>query len=348
MTTTTYHIVVQKSDGTLTESLKDKVSSAIKSAKMYVTVRKEPAALVINNGKIIFAIPEEARNDTEFVKKALVKAKPRPSQAPAALPKDLSPASALPPDLKNFPVTAAVITKTSKAVKKEGVIIPETKPKIKACDVEVLESACITFSLSKNIPIDRAHKICEDSRDRIATLAGQLSQNKIDKDGAIQALISSMQGNRSMTSTNAKETKPDQPGIDVGKVMRGHRGVMFKPSRIREDIGMNDNLEDMLPASLPDGIVIYTTKETDDDVHGMLAFALGYTPTSLINLHHPSELTGFDFKRSIPLTRPTTKNPTWRGMGERIAEPGVFVKRIKEKYPDGKSVLVEVAQGIDL
>ena len=357
--TTTYHVVILKSNGDIVESTTNSKGefyneiSAIKSAKAHVTLRKEPAAVVILHGEVLFAIPESIKKDQDFIKKAIAKAKPGPRPT-SVLPKPKTPAVNLPPELASFPVTAAAITKTSHAVKKEGVVIPETKPKIKACDIEALESSCITFSLSRCVPFDQAQKIMESNRDQITTLASQIAQNKLNRYEAVQALISNMQGNCPMTSTNSKETKATQPEIDINtpldltKIMRGHKKEKFAKTRVRKDIGNDEDLDKLDQKSLPDGIMIFTTKETDDAVNGILAQSMGLDPRNLLNMHFPSLIPGFDFRVSVPLTRPTIKTPRWRAMGERIQNPGLFVQRVKEQFKDETKVMVIIAQGIDL
>ena len=336
-----FHVIVQKADGTFTRSDKESETSAVKSAKAYVTLRNEKAAVVINNGHVVFEIPEGTKTDMPFMHKAHAMAKDRIEAPAPASKKKVSPPSSL----------KTLAAEYDQEMKKGTITIPETKPKIKACDIEILDSACITFSLARCVPLEQAQKICEANHNEIMTLAGQVSQNKISKYEAIQQIISIMQGNCPMTTTNSKETPPAAPSIDVSKVLRKHKGATFKPTRVREDIGTSDsNLEEAEePITLPDGIVIYTTKKSDDGVHEILAYALGYTPSSLINMHHPAGIEGYDYRRSIPLNRPTIKRPKWVGMGGRIDAPGTMVKRIQERFPESaKQVKVEVAQGIQL
>lgn len=352
-----YQVVVKRNDGSFAVSVKEKESSAIKSAKMYVTMRKEPAAVVLLNGKVVFDIPEGTRSDQAFMKKALAKAKsqspptPPPSTPPKKSKKQAKPAkedfSDIPEELRGG--LHELAAEYDAEMKKGNIIIPETKPKIKACDIENLEAACIAFSVSRCTPLDQAHKICETNRDLINDLAGQVSQKKITKDEAVMQLVSSMQGNCPMTAQKPVETKPTGPTLDVSKILRKHRGVELKPTRIREDLGVSDfSLEEAEePTTLPDGIVIYTTEESDQGVHEMLAYAMGYTPNSLINLHNPAGIPGYAYRRSLPLSRPTIKKPSWRAMGERIAEPATLVKRIKEKYSDVQA-RIEIAPGVEL
>ncbi len=339
-----FHVIVQKADGTFTRSDKDTEISAVKSAKAYVTLRNEKAAVVINNGHVVFEIPEGTKTDMAFMHKAhaLAKDKIEPPSSPSK--KKVSPPSQL----------KALAAEYDQEMKKGTITIPETKPKIKACDIEILDSACITFSLARCVPLEQAQKICEANRNEIMTLAGQVSQNKITKYEAIQQIISIMQGNCSMTSTNAKETLPAAPDsdinipVDMSKTMRRHKKDKFPKTRFRQDIGDNENLEKLEPISLPDGIMVFTTKESDDKFHELLAYAMGTTPTSLLNMHYPSQLPGFDYRTSITLSRPTTKIPHWRAMGERIQAPNILIKRIHEQFPDDKQIKIIIAQGIQL
>ena len=342
----TYHVIVFKQDGTITRADKEKEASAVKSAKAYVTLRGETAAVVVLNGHIIFEIPEGTKDDKELVKKALAKAK---SSSPAQAP---SPAQAAPPAVvaphpakTKMPPSLKSLAAEYDAEMKAGTIsIPSTKPKTKACDIEVLESACIAFSLSRCVPLDQAQKVCDSNRDNITILAEQMSQHQITKFDAITNLISTMQG----SCVKPVKTTPATPTLDVTKILRGHGGASFKGTRIREDIGPAEMLvDDVEPLTLPEGIVIYTKKETDQQVHDAVAYAMGYTPNSLINMHHPAGIEGYDYRRALPLTRPTLKNPTWRAMGERIKSPGTLVKRLKEQFPTEQNVRIEVAQGVE-
>jgi len=190
--------------------------------------------------------------------------------------------------------------------------------------------------------------VVDKNRGEIEILAGKMAQKSITQNEAVQQIISKIGGIAPMTPQTPQQTQPTPQGINLSKIMRGHKGAIMKPSRIREDLGIQDPLEELLPTTLPDGIVIYTTKETDEGVHGIIAFAMGYTPASLINPHKSSDREGYDYQRSIPLTRPDVKHPTWRAMGERIQVPNTLVKRIIEQYPDTSKVKVEVAQGVEL
>ena len=140
------------------------------------------------------------------------------------------------------------------------------------------------------------------------------------------------------------------PDINISKILRKHKGAEFKLKRIREDIGASDfSLEKAeRPTILPEGIIIYTTKESDSAIHEIMAYAMGYTPQSFINTLSPAGIEGYDYRREIPLTRPTLKTPRWRGMNGRINAPGILIRRIKEQFPNSKQVKIEIAQGVEL
>jgi hypothetical protein len=354
-----YHVVVLKTDGSLVRSDKEKESSAIKSAKMYVTVRGEPAAVVITNGRVAFAVPEGAENDADFMKSALEKAregdasaKPTPTPPKSKSKSQRKPAAQTPPAIESNPDTkelfAGIAQEYNATVKKGKIAAPVSKPKPGQCSIEILESACTGFLLSRNATPELIQRVKDKNRGEIEVLAGKMATKSITQDEAVQQIISTIRGIAPMTPQNPKETQPAAPGINLSKVLRGHTGAIMKPSRIREDLGLADDLEELLPTTLPDGIVIRTTKSTDEGVHGIIAFAMGYTPASLINPHKPSTMEGYDYQRSIPLTRPDVKHPTWRAMGERIQLPSTLIKRIQDQFPDTTQVRIEVAQGIDL
>ncbi len=138
------------------------------------------------------------------------------------------------------------------------------------------------------------------------------------------------------------------PEPNMAKIMRGRKGTRFPQTRFRQDIGLADDLEDESTRIIPDGIIIYTTKESDEALHAVLAYAMGYTPASFINIHKPAEKEGYDYIRLVSLVRPTIKHQKWRAANGKIHEPGVMVKRIREQFKDVKRVKIEVAQGVDL
>jgi hypothetical protein len=346
-----YHVIVQKSDGTIARSDKEKESSAIKSAKMYVNVRGETAAVVIVNGRIAFSIPEGTEQDEKFIKIARKKAS-EGTEAAAPVTK----AHSKPKEKKeSAPVSdldaqiANLATDYEKAMKDGDVSppVPKTRPASSQCNTKVLEAACTAYLIGAGLPANMVKKVCANNDGNINTIAADMNQGKLTQDEAIKRFIAILQGKLPMTPTKPAETTPSAPGINVNKILRSHKGSTFTPSRFREDLGMTDPLEALLPLTLPDGITIYTTKESDPKLHAAIAFSMGYTPESLINPHNPSPRDGYDYQRLIPLTRPTAKNPTWRGMGERIAAPGTLVKRIRDEFKPS-DVLVEVAQGVEL
>jgi len=346
-----YHVIVQKSDGTIARSDKEKESSAIKSAKMYVNVRGETAAVVLVDGRVVFSIPEGTEQDEKFMKIARKKA--AGSTEPAA------PATKTPSKTKKKEESAPVsdldaqiadLAKEYETAMKNGDVsppAPKARPAASQCNTKVLEAACTAYLIGSDLPADMDKKVCANNDGNINTIAAEMNQGKLTQDEAIKRIIAILQGKLPMTPKKPAETTPSAPGINVNKILRSHKGSTFTPSRFREDLGMTDPLEALLPLTLPDGITIYTTKESDPKLHAAIAFSMGYTPESLINPHNPSPRDGYDYQRLIPLTRPTAKNPTWRGMGERIAAPGTLVKRIRDEFKPS-DVLVEVAQGVEL
>jgi hypothetical protein len=349
-----YTVIVLKTDGTLIQTEKEKESSAIKSAKMYVTVRGEQAAAVFSDGKVIFTVPDGIENDASFMDAA--RAKMQGLEAPVQVPKKKAaskPAKPAKAETKKDESLNAeaqdLIKEYDKAMKTGEIKAPVQKVHIGACTLEVLESACTGYLISRGATLDQVQNLRAKRKGDIEILAAKIAQGELTQDEAIGRLILLLQGNVPMTTQMPKEGAPVAPGIDLSKVLRGHKNatMAMKPSRIREDLGLSDGLEEMLPNTLPDGIVIYTKKESDEAVNSVLAFAMGYTPQSLINPHKASELEGYDYQRSIPLTRPDVKHPTWRAMGERIQSPSTLVKRISDQFSEDQ-VKIQVAQGIDL
>ena len=260
----------------------------------------------------------------------------------------------LPAELKDFQAAfKATVIKCDHEMQQGNLIIPETKPRTKARDIEVLESACLAFSLSMGISLDPAKKVCEENHDQIVDLAMQMAQHRIDKYEAIQQLVSIMQGNRPLTTINSKESRPVSRTIDINtpldlkKRRRDHRDGISNLSRILNEIGLPEEEEEE-PLSLQEGIVIYMTKESDQIIHEMIAHAMGIAPNNLLNMHKPAGIEGYDYRREIPLTRPTTKIPRWTAMGRRIDAPGTLVRQIKEKFPDDRQVKIEIAPGVKL
>lgn len=342
----TYHVIVKKSDGTIIRSDKEIESSAIKSAKMYVNIRKEPAAVVILEKKVIFAIPEEIKTDRKFLAAALKKAydQKEPVEPVAKTPRPAKTTNAPPSSLT--PLAKAY----DRAMKERKIVLPVTVQKTRSCDIEILESACLVYSLSRCIPMDRAQETCEKNKDQIEALASKMTQGALTKEEALQQMIAYMQGNCPMTTTNPSETKPTGPGIDISRVTRGRKDLVLPKTRFRHDVGGDDEEDpnDLKYRSLPDGIVIYTTKETDDPVHAAIAGAMGYAPSGLINPHSPANLTGYDYRRALPLMRPSVKVPRWSAFGGRIGNPSLLIQRIKQEFPDETKVKIEIAQGIEL
>ena len=262
----------------------------------------------------------------------------------------------LPAELKDFQAAfKATVIKCDQEMQQGNLIIPATKAGTKARDIEVLESACLAFSLSMGISLDPAKKVCEENHDQIVDLAMQMAQHRIDKYEAIKQLVSIMQGNRPLTTINSKDTMPVSRTIDINtpldlkKRRRDHRDGISNLSRILNEIGLpEEEEEEEEPLSLQEGIVIYMTKESDQIIHEMIAHAMGIAPNTLYNMNYPAGIEGYDYRRAIPLTRPTTKIPRWTAMGGRIDAPGTLVRQIKEKFPDERQVIIEIAPGVKL
>lgn len=161
-----------------------------------------------------------------------------------------------------------------------------------------------------------------------------------------------MQGNRPYTAINSKETRPVNTPVDINtpldlkKRRRDHKDAISNLSSILNDIGRSEEEEE--PLSLQEGIVIYMTKESDQIIQEMIAHAMGIAPNTLVNMHRPAGIEGYDYRRALPLTRPTTKIPRWTAMGKRIDTPGTLVRQIKEKFPDDRQVKIEIAPGVKL
>jgi len=260
----------------------------------------------------------------------------------------------LPAELKDFQAAfKATVIKCDQEMQQGNLIIPETKPGTKVRDIEVLESACLAFSLSMGISLDPAKKVCEENHDQIVELAMQMAQHRIDKYEAIQQLVSIMQGNRSYSAINSKESRPVNATVDINtpldlkKRRRDHKDAISTLSSILNDIGLSEEEEEE-PLSLQEGIIIYMTKESDQIIQEMIAHAMGIAPNNLLNMHRPAGIEGYDYRRAIPITRPTTKIPRWTAMGRRIDAPGTLVRQIKEKFPDNRQVKIEIAPGVKL
>ena len=99
--------------------------------------------------------------------------------------------------------------------------------------------------------------------------------------------------------------------------------------------------------NIPKGFVIYTTKESDQSVHEILASIMNYTPQSLINSYYPSDITGYDYRRPLDLKGPTLKISYWSVYNER-GNAEILLKRIREKFPDDEQVKIEIPYGVEL
>jgi len=98
--------------------------------------------------------------------------------------------------------------------------------------------------------------------------------------------------------------------------------------------------------NIPKGFVIYTTKESDQSVHEILASIMNYTPQSLINSYYPSDITGYDYRRPLDLKGPTPKISYWSVYNER-GNAEILLKRIREQFPDDGQVKIEIPYGVE-
>ena len=329
-----FHVVVRKKDGSFVHSKKEKESSAVKSAKMYVSVRGEPAGLVISNGKVVFAVPENP--DKAFVQTALrvVNNSPEP-------PIEKKPKIESTPKIKG-------LAKEYDKFMKAGGNIPQSQKKADPCTIRILTNACLASIISQGAPLEAAKLVCEDSKTDIEALAIEIASGSKSLETAIQELAAG----EVMTEEKTVETPTHAPP-NVTKIMRGRKDKIFPKTRVRQDIGKvisteeEEDLNSLKNRSIPDGIVIYTTKDVDDAINEILATAMGYEPQGLINSHYPAGIPGYDYKRNIPLVRPSYKVPVWKAFGGRIGNPSLLVTRIENTYPEEK-VRIIIANGIEL
>ncbi len=332
-----YHVIVKRQNGSLTRSDKEKESSAIKSAKAFINFKDEPAAIVIQNKRVLFSIPEDAGSNKTFLAAAMKKAY---SNEPTAAPTKGQPSEKIivPADR-----IKALATQYEEEVGTGQVIIPKTHAKADPCTIRILQNACIASSLGQGVPLEAAKLICNESKEDIESLAIKISSGTITLDQAIEELA----GAKVEEEQPAAKQPENVP--NVSKVMRGRKDKIFPKTRIREDIGKEEeDLNDLKNRSTPDGIIIYTTKESDDGVHEMVAYAMGYTPSSLINSHYPAGIEGYEYRRPIPLMRPSYKVPKWTAFGQRIQNPSLLIQRIQEKFPNESDVKIIIANGVEL
>ena len=244
-----------------------------------------------------------------------------------------------------------------KAVKEGKITIPPLIKKPKPCNMmDILESACLTLSLSRGIPVETAREICEEHRSELEILASSMASGAITRDDAIQQIVSALNKKIRYTAALGLTPNDNQPAIPVvgpvklvnmQKIMRGRKGLTFAPTRVRFDIATDDDMEVASPSALPNGIMIYTTIETDPRVHEIVAHAHGYAPAQWINGHVPSTVAGFDYQKTLTLSRPSYKSPIWTASGGRIASPATLVQKLQTEFPEDK-VLVVVAAGVNL
>ena len=340
-----YHVIVKTPDGSLKLSEKEKESSGKKSADAFVNFKSNPGAIVIFNKKVIYGIPVAIKSDKKFIDAAMKLAyRTGPAAPPPPRDKPATAPGTIPPKLRSLAAEYDAEVKTG------ATVIPKSQKKADPCTVRILENACIASSLGQGVPIEAAKLICGDSKQDIESLAINISSGTISLDDALQELV----GTGCCKVVNTIMEDPDKilptHTPNIAKVIRGRKDKILPKTRMREDIGNAGDEEDLNALknrSIPDGIIIYTKKENDDAVHEMVAYAMGYTPSSLINSHYPAQLAGFDYRRVIPLMRPHYSNPVWTAFGKRIGSPKTLISRIQEKY-DEPEVKIIVANGIEL
>ncbi len=347
-----FHVIVQKKDGTITRSDKENETSAIKSAKAFVNLRGEPAAIVLHSGNAIFGIPEDILKDTKFLTLANQKVSgisppPQPSQV---IPKktEKTTQSALP--------MAEVVSQFDQAMKSGKIKnVPTEVKKPKPCNMmDILESACLAISLSRGIPEPAARELIEQYRIEIEPIAANLTSGTITREEAIQQLVSlltQIQKSKAPVLSQVPSTALSVEGpnklVNIPKIMRGRKGMHFDATRVRFDIAEDEDVQSASPTSLPAGIIIHFTKDVDPRVHEIVATAHGYTSSTWINSHDPSTQPGYDYQKILSLGRPTYKNPIWTASGGRVAHPADLVNKLQSEFPEEK-VLVIVAAGVEL
>ena len=333
-----YHVIVKTPEGELKRSDKEKESSAKKSADAFVNFKHNPAAIVIQNKRVVYENPEGAKNDKHFVQAAMKKAYSSETE-PASPP--------IPPEKTIIPSKLKhLAAQYEKEVGSGEIVIPQSKRRADPCTVRILENACVAASLGQGVHMDAAKVICEDSKEEIEKLAVSVTSGVITLDQALEQLAGTSE---CCKVVNKIMETPEKPPVNVMKIMRGRKDKIFPKTRIREDIGISEeeDLNSLKNRSIPDGIVIFTTKDVDDEINGILASSMGYAPHSLINLHTPAGIAGYDYRRNVPLTRPSYKEKLWKAFGGRIGNPALLVQRIQDKFPEDK-VKVEVANGVEL
>lgn len=343
-----YHVIVLKTSGELVQSDKETEISAIKSAKAYVTLRKEQAAIVANEGQIIFSIPENL--DKKFITSAM--AMIGAPSAPAARPKTIA---NIRPELEAFPIEERM-AKHDAAVKSGKVVIPKTKPKLNACDIDILESACLALSLSRGVPVQTAQKICEQNHIEIEEIATKIGARAISRQEAIQQVVSMV----------LKKMRPEIPPSDSGEAIQDtiriktasplvnqhhlsyqDRSIPVTSKTIRfTDMDEEDLFRSHAPTSMEDGIKIYNTKDIDNDIHIYIAALHGYKPQNWINSHRPSNIPGYDYKWVISTSRKNIKTPTWTASGGRIEFPSKVVAELNTRFSN--KILIVVAPEVNL
>ena len=337
--TDAYHVIVKRKDGSLTKSDKEKESSAIKSAKAFINFKQEPAALVIQNKKIIFSLPEEP--DKKFVSEAMKKAYDTGPEKPTHVKPAIKPAT---PDKTIVPAERirSLASQYEKEVGAGQIVIPKTQRKADPCTIKILENACVASSLGQGVPLEAAKLICHDSGVEIETLAIRIASGSVTLDQALEELVGAK-----MEEEKAPVT-PVSNAPNIAKIMRGRKDKIFPKTRVREDIGTGEeDLNTLKNRQILEGIIIYIKKEHDQKIHDMIAFSMGYTPSSLVNMHYPSRRNDFDYERTLSLMRPSYKDPLWRGAGGRIGNPSILVKRIQDQFSN-EEVKIEIANGVEL
>lgn len=350
-----YHVIVKKKDGTISRSDKESETSAVKSAKAFVTLRGEPGAVVLRAKKVVFEIPPGMQKDTEFM--AIAQEKAYENGTKMSAPTKHATSTHAPP--LNATQTKLALTDLAaefdQATKSGAISIPTVNKKPKPCNMmDILESVCLALSLSRGITVQAAREICEQHRAEMEPLAASLTSGAITRDEAIRQLVSLLTKTVKITAPLPSESpiKPlavEGPHqlVNMTKIMRGRKGLHFDATRVRFDIAEDADMMSSSPTSLPAGIMIYFTKDVDTRVHEIVATAHGYTGATWINSHDPSLQPGYDYQKILSLGRPTYKSPVWTASGGRVARPADLINQLRTEFPEEK-VLVVVAAGVEL
>jgi len=353
-----FHVIVQKKDGTITRSDKETETSAIKSAKAFVNLRGEPAAIVLHSGNVVFGLPDEILKDTAFLSQARKMISetespppPQPAVAPPKTKTKKTTQSALP-----ISGESGLVREYDRDVKSGKIKeIPVETKKPKPCNMmDILESVCLALSLSRGITVQAAREICEQHRTEMEPLAASLTSGVITREEAIRQLVSMLTKTQKTPVFLPSESAPkpltvegEHQPINMTKIMRGRKGLHFDATRVRFDIAEDADIASSSPTSLPAGIIIYFTKDVDARVHEIVATAHGYTGATWINSHDPALQPGYDYQKILSLGRPTYKSPVWTASGGRVPHPAALINQLRTEFTEDK-VLVIVAAGVEL